>query len=142
MKSALQKLSFRFQLIDNSCDDLHNLSAKSWGLYKECGENHCINLKQGFSSLIASMVNKLPEGTVVVNAPVRCIEWLNQSDPSSRKARAKIICDKMEVLTNHVIVTSSLGYLKENKNRMFNPPLPTSLSKVSSIHILAIFLGH
>lgn len=120
----------RFQVIDNSCDDLSKLSAKSWGLYQDCGPTHCINFKAGFSSLIDTLMSDLPEGTVLLSTPVQKIEWAGGVSGSARR-RVKVFCDNLQVFTDHVIVTCSLGYLKENKDTLFSPALPQPLSKVS-----------
>jgi len=131
-KARLELLAWhkRFQLIDNSCDNLKALSSRSWGLYEDCGTKHCINFKRGFSSIVDVLVKELPEGCLRLETPVRKIEWLPNVDASGETRCATVICDHMKVKTNHVIVTCSLGYLKEHKHDMFNPLLPSPLSKV------------
>ena len=49
------------------------------------------------------------------------IEWGTTSD-----GIVKVICsDRSEYLCDHVIVTTSLGVLKEHHQTMFTPELPT-----------------
>lgn len=129
VKAGLFSWHQRFQMIDNSCDDLNRLSARAWGLYEDTGKTHCINFVKGFSSLIDDLVSELPGQTVYCKTPVRRIEWAPVVH-TGKTPKAKIICDHVKVWANHVIVTCSLGYLKDNKENIFKPLLPQPLSRV------------
>lgn len=61
----------------------------------------------------------LPKDSICYKKPVETITWNN-----SGTHRALIKCvDGEEILADFVIVTMSLGYLKQNANKMFIPPL-------------------
>ncbi|EEB18371.1 Putrescine oxidase, putative [Pediculus humanus corporis] len=135
----------RFQLIDNSCSDLHNLSAKAWGLFKFCGGKDYVNFKKGYSSLIDVLINSLPENSIVYETPVQRIDWVSEDNKTKRSNitpyndrqynnnnnnNVKITCKNgLTFYAQHVIVTCSLGYLKLNYKTMFYPPLPNYLSE-------------
>lgn len=141
----------RFQLIDNSCSDLHNLSARAWGLFKFCGGNDYINFRNGYSSLIDFLTHYFPADLIRCNTPVKKIEWtksIQVDEPLDSKLKSnyndldcniKITCENGETTScQHVIVTSSLGFLKHNHKKMFHPPLPSYLSEVSTQSIKCV----
>ena len=68
-------INFRFQVIDNSCTVLDKLSAKAWGNYSFSGGTDYVNFKNGYSSLVRSMVEELPAGTLCLNSPVVTVKW-------------------------------------------------------------------
>ncbi|XP_075223795.1 peroxisomal N(1)-acetyl-spermine/spermidine oxidase-like isoform X2 [Lycorma delicatula] len=130
----------RFQVIDNSCNDLDDLSAKSWGRYKFSGGEDYINFKNGYSSLIDCLVNELPQGVLKLNTPVCRIMYNNYNDFSNNNNNQCIetTCPSPVVVScetgdkyycQHVIVTSSLGHLKRYHHKMFEPSLPSRLVK-------------
>ncbi|EEZ98941.1 spermine oxidase [Tribolium castaneum] len=101
----------RFQIIDNSCLNLNQLSAKGWGKYVCLDDQAHFNLKCGYSELVQILVDNLPKGSLLLSTPVAEIQPLN-----------KIICEDGSVITcDHLIVTPSLGVLKKLK---FTPKLP------------------
>lgn len=141
LKKDLFYWHVRFHLIDNSCDDLSNLSAKAWGLYRFCGGNDYVNFKCGYKSLIDVLVTYIPAHTILYSTPVNRISWkesvhldsqtneCNNHD-SSIGCCATVTCNDVSFNANYVIVTSSIGYLKNNHKKLFHPPLPEYLSEV------------
>ncbi|XP_054259347.1 spermine oxidase-like isoform X2 [Macrosteles quadrilineatus] len=108
----------RFQVIDNSCNHLNTLSAKAWGLYEFCGGADYNNLKQGYSSVVQHLVDNLPSHSIKTNCVVKLVKY------SSDVPYATVFCENgEEYVADHVIVTSSLGFLKENVHSLFCPPL-------------------
>ncbi|KAK6635766.1 hypothetical protein RUM44_001020 [Polyplax serrata] len=129
IKRDLLGWHMKFQLIDNSCDDLHNLSAKYWGLFKFCGGRDYVNFKNGYHTLIETLVKNLPEGSLLCDAVVERIDWLQDIDKrnSDSKYTAQVRCKNgLKFNAQHVIVTSSLGVLKSSHKSMFHPPLPNN----------------
>ena len=56
-----------------------------------------------------------------LNTPVKNIDWSQD--------KVHVSCDNnVEYVTDHVIVTASLGYLKNHLDTLFNPKLPPELS--------------
>lgn len=72
------------------------------------------------------------ESKVLFNKEVSSIAWLN---PEVLKAVVKC-ADGTSYEADHVVVTASLGVLKENYKTLFTPPLP--LMKVNAIEGLSI----
>ncbi|KAI5748199.1 hypothetical protein M8J77_022970 [Diaphorina citri] len=147
----------RFQIIDNSCTSLYNLSAKAWGQYEFCGGDDYINLTQGFSSVIDTMVKQIPSHLIRYQCPVEQILWRDSNDQVNDLCNGDTIdgnsiekdtftngigeeveeiivkCEDGTIYrTKHVVVTASLGYLKENQNRLFVPRLPQHWSQAIS----------
>ncbi|XP_039281827.1 uncharacterized protein LOC111063254 isoform X2 [Nilaparvata lugens] len=70
IKMDLFDWHIRFQVIDNSCDDLHDLSAKFWGCYKFSGGRDYVNFINGYSTLIDKLVGDLPADVLRLNSAV------------------------------------------------------------------------
>lgn len=136
LKWELFNWHLRFQEIDNSCTNLGSLSAKDWGKYKFTGGEDCINLSEGYSSVIDVLIQDLPEKIIHFNSPVKSVVW-NENLPSKSAGNecsvfpVTVICeDGSAVCASHVIVTCSIGFLKANHQNMFKPSLPSSLTSV------------
>ncbi|CAH1398506.1 unnamed protein product [Nezara viridula] len=118
----------RFQVIDNACTDLWTLSAKYFGKYQFCGGDDYVNLKCGFSKVIDHLASELPPGILRTSCPVKVIKW-KKRDSHSSKDICEIVTENGDIFhCEHVMVTCSVGFLKENWS-MFDPPLPLSYLK-------------
>ncbi|XP_032046747.1 peroxisomal N(1)-acetyl-spermine/spermidine oxidase isoform X2 [Aythya fuligula] len=82
----------------------------------------------GYSSLPDRMLAALPEGTVLLNKPVKTIQWQGSFCEKGDVARifpVRVECeDGDSFLADHVIITIPLGFLKEHHHDFFQPPLP------------------
>ncbi|XP_021237501.1 peroxisomal N(1)-acetyl-spermine/spermidine oxidase isoform X1 [Numida meleagris] len=82
----------------------------------------------GYSSLPERILETLPEGTVLLNKPVKTIRWQGsfcEEGDTDRDFPVQVECeDGDSFLTDHVIVTVPLGFLKERHQDFFQPPLP------------------
>lgn len=128
----------RFQMIDNSCLSLDQLSAKYWGKYSFNGES-CqahYNFKNGFGSLIDCLTGELNNKLIQYNKNVteihvhnHQIEVNNNKRKNSRKIpNISVKCSDGSLYTaDHVIVTFSLGVLKDVHKTLFHPILPSSV---------------
>jgi len=116
----------RFQKIDNSCTNLKKLSAKDWGKYAFTGGQDCVNLSQGYGSIVDVLVKSLPQSVLEVGKEVTQVEWKRNLDENSPPV--VVSCNDGSIYcARHVIVTLSLGCLKKNAYKLFNPPLPNNL---------------
>ncbi|XP_044259616.1 spermine oxidase-like isoform X2 [Tribolium madens] len=107
----------RFQIIDNSCLNLNQLSAKGWGKYVCLDDQAHFNLKCGYSELVNILVDNLPKKSILLSTPVAEIHRSTQAFEKNR-----VICDNGAVITcDHLIITPSLGVLKKLK---ITPRLP------------------
>lgn len=114
--------NIRFQIIDNSCESLHQLSAKDWGEYScetDNGQTH-VSFKKGLYSIIDTLEKQLPNNTIHTLCPVKNIKW--DTSPII------ITLENKAVLCNSVILTPSIGVLKASSD-LFTPKLPERLSK-------------
>ncbi|KAF2894473.1 hypothetical protein ILUMI_11673 [Ignelater luminosus] len=116
----------RFQLIDNSCFNLKELSAREWGKYScpgSDGQAH-INLAHGYKTIVQVILSRFPRGKLKFNCPVTHVKWMNLLN------NIKVYCeDQLIIYCDHIIVTASLGVLKHCASTLFEPPLPSNLSK-------------
>lgn len=113
----------RFQIIDNSCLNLNQLSAKGWGKYVCLDDQAHVNLKCGYSELVRILVENLPKNSLLLSTPVAEIYCGTKSFEKNR-----LICENGLIITcDHLIVTPSLGVLK--KRLKITPPLPHETSQ-------------
>lgn len=115
-KSELYDWHVRFQMIDNSCTDIKNLSAKKWGKYDTCSDGQAhICFKRGYTSMIDTLASSLPENTILLESAVKNIQY--------DEKHIKLECNNKCVLAKHAIITVSLGVLKQLLYHI-HPPLP------------------
>lgn len=118
MKLQLLDWHIRFQIIDNSCRNLHRLSAKYWGLYECLDDVAHYNPTYGYKPMVDVLVDELPNGKIRCNTEVAKIEYDN---------KVTLTCaDGEQVSCDHLILTVSLGVLKQFKE--IHPPLPNNLT--------------
>lgn len=114
-----------FEVIDNSCENLQSLSSLSYTEWEECpGIRNLIYFKDRYTSVFDEMIKDFPlENFLYLNTAVEKIEFVYL--PTKLKIRLHfskydIRCKyNNEILFDHVILTSSIGFLKENLNSGF-----------------------
>jgi spermine oxidase len=144
IKELLLDWHLRFQVIDNSCRILEELSAKSWGDFENYPGKDCSNLTDGYSSLVDAMVSELPKDCIRLSAPAAAIVYQTTLSANNVCANVSgqnkecwvppvvVTCENGEQFgAQFVIVTCSLGVLKANYKNFFLPALPAYLSQVS-----------
>jgi spermine oxidase len=144
IKELLLDWHLRFQVIDNSCRILEELSAKSWGDYENYPGKDCSNLTDGYSSLVDAVVSELPKDCIRLSAPVAAVVYQTTLTANNVSANVSgqnkeswvppvvVTCENGEQFgAQFVIVTCSLGVLKANYKNFFLPALPAYLSQVS-----------
>ena len=101
--------------------DLGNLSMRATGKYETLPGGEVKIPGCGMEGIISVLYKCLPYGTVHLNTEVSVIQW----NENTKSNKIKIICrNGNSIEADHVIVTSSLGYLKKHHRDMFHPPLP------------------
>ncbi|KMR05321.1 peroxisomal n -acetyl-spermine spermidine oxidase [Lasius niger] len=119
----------RFLLVDNCCHSLDELSASLWGKFKYVGGPEHLLFKSGYSSLTNLLIKNLDEEKVRLATPVETIRWRDSSVESWTDSPITVTTSKgTQIIADAVIVTCSLGYLKKNYRKMFQPSLPNRLS--------------
>ncbi|XP_077274574.1 uncharacterized protein LOC143904120 isoform X2 [Temnothorax americanus] len=128
MKEEIFDWNVRFLLVDNCCHSLDDLSAILWGKFKYVGGPEHLLFKSGYSSLTNLLVDNLNERKVRLATPVETIHWRDSVDSPNDSPIIVKTFEGTQILTDAVIVTCSLGYLKENHRKMFQPLLPSRLT--------------
>lgn len=84
------------------------------------GEDKLNQWSQGYDALTNYLKSSIPEDKIKLSTPVCKIFW--ESDPSGRAL--VVTTTKEAYLTDYVLVTASIGHLKERHLQLFDPPLP------------------
>jgi spermine oxidase len=85
--------------------------------------------KSYYGSIVESIAEELTKGNLRLNSPVKKIEWSEKINLNSSKAVLITLQNNKKIFANSVIVTCSLGFLKENHDNLFIPRLPIHLTK-------------
>ncbi|RLU21371.1 hypothetical protein DMN91_005744 [Ooceraea biroi] len=128
MKKEIFDWNMRFLLVDNCCHSVDDLSATLWGKFKYVGGPEHMLFKSGYSSLTSLLVDNLNERNVRLATPVETVHWRNFVDSQKNHPVTVTTSEGTRILADAVIVTCSLGYLKENYRKMFQPSLPRHLN--------------
>ncbi|XP_074641836.1 spermine oxidase-like isoform X2 [Tubulanus polymorphus] len=100
----------------SGCHDLQDLSLAEIGSYEELPGIH-YTIPPGFERVIDVLKESIPSENVLLNHPVRTIFWEKEQVCAECMNGEKFYAD-------HVIVSISLGCLKDNSQRLFAPSLP------------------
>ena len=104
------------------------MSLKYYGSFQELGDTD-VSLPGGYETVVNVIKQNIPSTKIKFNHIVEKIEY------SSKTSTVTVKCQNGQTFeADHVIVTSSLGYLKSNAATMFDPPL--SQKKMSAINRL------
>lgn len=130
----------RCECTDEASSSLYDVSASQIGHYVALDGGFFNSLGPGgYQAFIDVFLKKLPAGAIMINTPVTNIEWTLDEEKEGKKPThpVKVICeDGRSFEADHVIVTVSLGVLKQRAALMFHPPLPDS--KMAAIQRLDI----
>lgn len=156
MREEIFDWNVRSLMVKSSCFTLDELSVKylgkhevkrvfflplyndhdRWNFYsfQSADESKYLNFKAGYSSIIKFLSQGLNQRNIRLNSPVETIEWnhsLNKDDVNQANIKPVVVssADNRRILADCVIVTCSLGFLKENYKKMFIPTLPLHLSR-------------
>uniref|UniRef100_A0A1L8E4N5 Putative amine oxidase n=1 Tax=Nyssomyia neivai TaxID=330878 RepID=A0A1L8E4N5_9DIPT len=125
----------RFQIIDNACISLSEVSARDWGQYSFNGED-CqthINFRDGFGKLISGLMKRIPSNLIEFNCEITKIDRSQGMEDSRYKVLVEA-ADGRVFRARHCIVTFSLGVLKANMATLFEPQLPQPLQHLIAAH--------
>ncbi|XP_043460908.1 spermine oxidase-like [Leptopilina heterotoma] len=122
--------NIKFLNIDNSCLSIDELSVKGWGNFQFVGGQEHSIFKSSYSSITKIIADNLNKNSLRLNSPVEKVEWCEElRNEENFKSILVTLNDNKKIYANCVIITCSLGFLKENYQRMFHPPLPNYLSR-------------
>ncbi|XP_077984860.1 peroxisomal N(1)-acetyl-spermine/spermidine oxidase-like [Glandiceps talaboti] len=130
----------------SGCHSMDDVALQPFGEYTDLGGGDRI-LPGGYQSLLEVIQANIPEENILMNKAVGCIKWnctnttnalISENDDATiLKEYEPVIleCKNNETVTaDHVIVTTSLGFLKYNAHQLFQPQLPAD--KLHAIHAL------
>ena len=153
----------RAENIENSSDSWFETSGVGFLEYEECAGDGDIVWKRGYSALFEILMvrfsssvirivvdNKLNyvylqrnlpkkqngslplSDRIQLNSPVNLIRW----NPVSGSSKVQVISSGKTYEADMVLVTCSLGVLKDKANSLFTPNLPETKTKAIEVRIL------
>ncbi|XP_066589216.1 spermine oxidase-like isoform X2 [Prorops nasuta] len=128
IKRQIFDWNVKFLMIDNSCFTLEELSVKHWGKFKFVGGPEHLLFKHGYQALTRTLTDGINKKNIKLNTVVDNITFkkiLSNDEPPI----SVTLSNKSQILSDCIIITCSLGYLKENHKRMFGSSLPSSWSQ-------------
>ena len=120
---SIFKWFIKFEEIDNSCDNLNDISLLSYTQYEECDGIDLINFKDGYQTVIESLIKDIPRECLLTQNSVERIEICDKTSKIKLFIKDKDHKKLIKVF-DHVIISSSIGYLKKNLNTFFGFSLP------------------
>ncbi|XP_066497457.1 spermine oxidase-like [Hoplias malabaricus] len=119
----------RSECTDEATTSLFEVSASQLSEYIDLDGDFYNSLgPEGYQAILDLLLKVLPSGTIQTNKPVKTIQWDSPGSESREvSCPVKVICENEEGFeADHVIVTVSLGVLKQQAAAMFDPALPKS----------------
>ncbi|XP_043916512.1 spermine oxidase-like [Protopterus annectens] len=126
--SAVFEWCKRAECLDVACTSMYECALWQPGSYIDLeGEYfNCLG-PGGYQAILDILMKNIPSETIICSKPVHCIHWESSSKPtsSSFSQPVKVVCaDGDEFIADHIVITVSLGYLKKESMKMFDPTLP------------------
>ncbi|KAL1496929.1 hypothetical protein ABEB36_007979 [Hypothenemus hampei] len=127
-------------------EDLSKVSADNFGSSIPL-PGGSVQIPLGFVGVLSPLLKELPECSVKFGKPVGLIRWGAVQGKKKGGPRAIVqCCDGEEYCADYVVITVSLGVLKEHAEKMFCPALPANkMEAINSLgygHIDKIFLDY
>jgi spermine oxidase len=131
--TAQQFLEFyeKYQNLSNASSTWFDLSAEGFTHYEWCDGDLYLNWKdRGFRTLFDLLTRSIPDPKLAI--PIDKLIYFNKTVVNidwSEAPPVRVTCsDETKIDADHVIVTTSLGVLKERLLTMFTPELPIAKS--------------
>ncbi|XP_022789627.1 spermine oxidase-like [Stylophora pistillata] len=121
------------------CNSLNDLNLEDFGEYIYLdGSGYC-PVPDGYNRITEALAAQLNSGCIHLNQEVTQINWGSSSesddDAEKRYHPVKVLCANSKTFyADHVIITVSLGILKEMHSTLFSPSLPSD--KIDAIRNL------
>ncbi|KAF5890706.1 spermine oxidase-like, partial [Clarias magur] len=121
----------RNECTDEAASSLYEVSASQESEYVTLdGEFHNTLGPGGYQAILDIILKDIPSGTILTNTAVKSIHWDLETNPNGKEGKepnhpVRVICENDQIIeADHVIVTVSLGVLKQQARTMFEPALP------------------
>ncbi|XP_066965586.1 spermine oxidase-like isoform X1 [Macrobrachium rosenbergii] len=109
---------------DTGTYDWRNQSGRDADHFTDWGLDEWNQWANGYDTLINYTKKSIPSSNIKMSSPVCKIFW-----KSSSSRKAVVVTSSQEAYTaDYVLVTASIGHLKERHTKLFSPALPTSYS--------------
>ncbi|XP_047221636.1 spermine oxidase isoform X2 [Girardinichthys multiradiatus] len=165
LKLSMLQQYLKVESCESSSPSMDEVSLSEFGEWTEIPGAHYV-IPEGFMKIVDLLAQDIPSHTICLCKPVRCIHWnysaqhrdvigkssdtrrddnhndnnqghQSNEDPLILGQPIWVECEDEEwIPADHVIVTASLGVLKQNHEMMFSPSLPED--KVLAIEKLGI----
>ncbi|CAN0098694.1 unnamed protein product [Lampetra planeri] len=136
VKLAMLQQALKVESCESSASSMDDVSLAAFGEWTEIPGAHHI-IPTGFTSIVDILQRGIPNSSIRISKPVRRVLWDSTEHCTARTFPVRVECEDGECfLADHVILTASLGVLKERHGTMFDPPLPGD--KVAAIEKLGI----
>ena len=122
---------------NTGCNSLYDLNLEEFGEYVYLDGSGSCPLPGGYDRITKALAAGLKSGCVHFEHEVTEVNWVASSESDAPQSRhpVKIVCGNGKTFdADHVIVTVSLGVLKEMHSTLFCPSLPTD--KITAIQNL------
>ncbi|XP_074088731.1 peroxisomal N(1)-acetyl-spermine/spermidine oxidase isoform X2 [Macrotis lagotis] len=133
LKLSILNTFFNLECCVSGCHSMDLVALGSFGEYAMLPGLDC-TFSEGYEGLTNCIMTSLPKNVIQFNKPVKIIHWngsYTQEKFPGVKFPVLVECEGGEQFpANHVIVTMSLGVLKEQLTTLFDPPLPHSKAEV------------
>ncbi|CAM9144067.1 unnamed protein product, partial [Discosporangium mesarthrocarpum] len=129
----------RVQCVTEGCNSLEEVSLSSFGEYKELGGGN-VRVPGGFSRITERLLEKVPVSRIHLNTRASQVHWDRDrggGESSGKEGKCvgpgagacKVMCEgemgeRLHFDCDHILVTVSLGVLKDKSALVFSPPLP------------------
>ena len=128
VKRAILRQQSKILCIEIGCARLNESSVKEYGSYVRFDDVN-IEFPGGYSTLVDFLASKIPASLIKLNQPVESVKI-------EENAELSVVCQNGETYkADHVLVTSSLNYLKKNYEKFLPKELLTD-KKITALNNL------
>ncbi|XP_066965501.1 spermine oxidase-like [Macrobrachium rosenbergii] len=121
-KDAWKHYLHMWVLKDTGTNTWLDQSGRDADHFTDWGDDRWNQWSQGFDALTNHLKGSIPEDKVNTSAPVCKVFW--DKDPDGKAL--VVTATRESYLADYVLVTASVGHLKERHLQLFNPPLPAA----------------
>ncbi|XP_068237571.1 spermine oxidase-like [Palaemon carinicauda] len=121
-KAAWENYLHMWVLKDTGTNTWMDVSGRDADHFTDWGEDKWNQWSQGFDALTNHLKSSIPQNNIKTSTPVCKIFW--DSDPVGKVL--VVTATQEAYLADYVLVTASVGHLKDRHFQLFDPPLPSN----------------
>ncbi|TRY53719.1 hypothetical protein DNTS_020269 [Danionella cerebrum] len=127
LRMAMANTLLKLECSYSGTHTMDDVSLGAFGMYKTLPGLDC-TFPRGYEGLTDSMLKELPKDIVLYNKQVKCVHWnYSKKGPNTEGTSFPVVieCSNGETFAaDHVIITVSLGYLKQHQHTFLSPSFP------------------